>query len=123
MNIDQVKAFCMSLSGVTEKESGHPSNLLSFSVGDKKFTYFKTSEPERWRFSFRVTPERFLELTDMPGVKPARYMARFHWVTIVDVNAFDDVYLKELIHWSYTKALSRLSKKAQSEIIEKISGK
>lgn len=116
MNINQVKEFCLSLPGVTERESGHPSNLLSFSVGDKKFTYFKTSEPERWRFSFRVTPERFLELTDMPGVKPARYMARFHWVTIVNVNAFDSDYLKELIDWSYKKSLSRLPKRVQSEI-------
>lgn len=116
MNINQVKAFCLSFSGVTQRESGHPSNLLSYSVGDKKFTYFKTSEPERWRFSLRVTPERFLELTDVPGVKPARYMARFHWVTIVNVNAFDDDYLKELIGWSYKKACSRLSKKLQVEI-------
>lgn len=116
MDINEVKAFCLSFPGVTERESGHPSNLLSYSVGDKKFTYFKTSEPERWRFSFRVTPERFLELTDMPGVKLARYMARFHWVTIVNVNAFDDDYLRELIDWSYKKARSALSKKLQAEI-------
>ena len=52
----------------------------------------------------------------MPGVKPARYMARFHWVTIVNVNAFDSDYLKELIDWSYKKSLSRLPKRVQSEI-------
>ena len=52
--------------------------------GGRKFAYFKTSEPEQWRFSIRTTPERFMELTDVPGIKPARYMAKFHWVTIVN---------------------------------------
>jgi len=30
-------------------------------VGGKKFAYFKTSNPERWRFSVKVTPARFVE--------------------------------------------------------------
>ena len=29
----------------------------------------------------------------MPGVKPARYLARFHWVTIVKVPQFPAAYL------------------------------
>jgi hypothetical protein len=68
MNIEQVKDFCKSFSKVTERENGHPSNILSFFICEKKFAYFKTSDPEKWRFSFRVTPERFLELTDQPGL-------------------------------------------------------
>ena len=101
---------------MTEKESGEPSNVLGFHVGTKFFAYFKTSEPERWRFSFRTTPERFVELTDQPGIKPARYMHRFHWVTVVNVSTVNENYLKELIEWSYAKAFSSLSKKAQREI-------
>lgn len=116
MNIDQVKSHCRSFAGVIEKENGQPSNILSFSVGNKKFAYFKTSEPERWRFSFKVTPERFLELTDQLGIKPARYMYRYYWVTVVNVNTVDSSYIKELINWSYTKALNSLSKKQQTEI-------
>ena len=122
MNVEAVKKFCLSFPGVTEHESVEPSNVLGFHVGDKFFAYFKTSEPERWRFSFRATPERFLELTDQPGIKPARYMHRFHWVTVVDVSTVNSSYLKELIDWSYGKAFSGLSKKAQREIQE-LSGK
>jgi len=73
MNIEQLKEFCKSLPSSIAEELGHPSNLLSYKVKDKKFAYFKTSEPEQWRFSFRVTPDRFLELVDQPGIKPARY--------------------------------------------------
>ncbi len=86
---------------------GPPSNVLVYYAGGKKFAYFKTSEPEQWRFSIRTTPERFLELTDVPGIKPARYMGRFHWVTIVDVSTVPFEYLQELISWSYAKAVTR----------------
>lgn len=116
MNVDSVKQFCLSFPGVEAKASGHPSNILVYKVAGKNFAYFKTSEPEQWRFSFRCTPERFLELTDQPGIKPARYMHRFHWVTVVNVATVDPNYLKELIGWSYEKALSGLSKKVQAEI-------
>jgi len=90
--------------------------VLVYSVGGKQFAYFKTSEPEKWRFSICTNPERFLELTGVPGIKPARYMARFRWVTIVDVGTVPADYLQELIEWSYTKALTSLSKRQQSAI-------
>lgn len=89
---------------------GEPYNFLVYSVGGRKFAYFKTSDPERWRFSIRVTPDRFIELTDTPGVKPARYRGRFHWITIVNVSSFPASYLRELIGWSYQKAFASASK-------------
>lgn len=116
MDTESVKQFCSGLPGAKAREKGAPSNVLVYSVADKAFAYFKTSEPERWRFSFRVTPGRFLELTDQSGVRPARYMHRFHWVTVVNVASFDADYLKELIEWSYQKALSSLPKKVQREV-------
>lgn len=84
-----------------------------YSVGGKKFAYFKTSHPERWRFSTRVAPDRFVELTDVPGVKPARYRGRYHWITIVNVPSFPAPYLKELVEWSYQRAFASLSKTKQ----------
>ncbi|MBA4107971.1 MAG: hypothetical protein C0487_00025 [Leptothrix sp. (in: Bacteria)] len=113
MNIDAVKEHCSRYSGASSKSYGPPSNVLVYYAGGRKFAYFKTSEPEQWRFSIRTTPEYFLTLTDVPGIKPARYMARFHWVTIVDVGAVPSDYLLELIDWSYTKAVNRTRKKLQ----------
>ena len=83
--------------------------MLAYQVGGKTFAYFKTSEPEQWRFSLRVTPERFVELTGVPGVRPARYLGRFHWVTIVQPCSFPADYLDELLDWSYQKARASLS--------------
>jgi predicted DNA-binding protein (MmcQ/YjbR family) len=110
MDVKGAKALCARFPGATAKEYGPPSNVLIYAVGGKQFAYFKLSDPERWRFSIRVTPERFLELTGVPGIKPARYMGRFHWVTIVDVRSVPESYLKELVAWSYERALGSLSK-------------
>ena len=101
----------MSFPGVEEKLSGDPSNVLTYKVMGKSFAYFKTSDPEKWRFSIRTTPERFVELTEFPGIKPARYMHRFHWLTIVKIETISDSNLKEWVTWSYQKAFQSLRKK------------
>jgi predicted DNA-binding protein (MmcQ/YjbR family) len=110
MNVSQLKHFCRGLPDATETLYGEPYNFLVYSVRGKKFAYFKTSEPERWRFSVRVTPDRFVELTDMAGVKPARYRGRFGWITIVKVGSFPAPYLKELVRSSHQSASSASSK-------------
>ena len=107
MNVSQLKAFCRRFPGAIETLHGEPSNFLVYTIGGRKFAYFKTSEPERWRFSTRVAPDRFIELTDMPGVKPARYRGRHGWITIVHVQSFPVAYLTELVEWSYRRALPR----------------
>ena len=112
MHVADVKELCSRFPGASSQLYGPPSNILVYYSGGKKFAYFKTSEPERWRFSFRTTPERFLELTDVPGIKPARYLARFHWITIVDVRTVPADYLRELVEWSYTRAVTRPGKAA-----------
>ena len=113
MDVAAVKEHCSRLPGASSKLIGPPSNVLVYYAGGKKFAYFKTSEPERWRFSIRTTPERFLELTDVPGIKPARYLAKAHWATIVDVSSVPEHYLAELIQWSYSTAVARPGKAAR----------
>lgn len=114
MDVDAVKALCGGYPGASSTLYGPPSNVLVYYVAGRKFAYFKTSEPERWRFSVRTSPERFLELTDVPGIKPARYLARFHWVTIVDVGAVPADYLRELVEWSYVRAADRSAKRRRA---------
>ena len=118
MDTAGLKAFCGNLPGASSRLLGHPGNILVYSVGDRNFAWFKTSEPERWRFSLKVTPERFIELTDVPGIKPARYMARHHWVTIVDVRAVPETYLMELVVWSYRRALDSLGKARRAALLD-----
>ncbi|MCW8126411.1 MmcQ/YjbR family DNA-binding protein [Microbulbifer halophilus] len=116
MDVDQVKKYCSSFPGAREELQGHPANILSYKVGDRKFAYFKTSDPEKWRFSIRVEPDLYIGLTDQAGIKPARYVHRFHWVTIVRVDTLPEDHLKELIRWSYHKAASALSRKVREAL-------
>jgi predicted DNA-binding protein (MmcQ/YjbR family) len=104
LGVAALKRHCRALPGATENAYGAPDNWLVYAVDDRKFAYFKTSAPERWRFSVRVTPERFVELTDIPGVKPARWRGRWGWVTIVDVTGFPGDYLRTLVEASYERA-------------------
>jgi len=117
MDTEALKRWCRAYPGAVETLHPAPSNILVYSVGGKFFAYFKTSEPERWRFSIKATPERFVELTDMPGAKPARFMGRHHWVTFVDVRRVPGDYLAELVDWSYRRALGNLSRKRQAEAL------
>ena len=110
MNTQQLQELCAAFPGARSQLHGAPSNILVYAVGEKKFAYFKTSEPQAWRFSIRVSAERFLELTDMPGIKPARYMGRFHWISIVDGAGLAPDYLAELVADSYRRALASLCK-------------
>ena len=116
MTSDELKQFSAALPGAQAVLYGAPSNILVYEVAGKKFAYFKTSMPEQWRFSLRVSAERFIELTDMPGVKPARYMGRFHWVTIVDVTRFPADYLMELVQDSYARAVASLTRAQRAAI-------
>jgi predicted DNA-binding protein (MmcQ/YjbR family) len=52
----------------------------------------------------------------VPGIRPARYMGRYRWVTIVDVRAVPEEYLRELVEWSYRAAVASLSKTRQRQL-------
>ena len=108
MNIKQLRSFCKNLPWANERLLAAPANILVYSLDEKFFAYFKTSAPERWRFSFKVTPGRFVELTGIPGVKPARYRGRYYWITIGDVRRFPAAYLRELVEWSHRHAYESL---------------
>ncbi len=132
MNLCELSDYCCSLPGVRTQESEHPGNIYRFLVDKKLFAYYKTSEPQRGRFSIRVDPERYWELTDQNNylfksydpnnsyapypIQPARYMARFHWITLIEVNAIPEEWLQNWVLGSYHQAVSQLSKKRQREI-------
>ena len=117
MDVAALKRHCRALPGSVETLHGEPSNILVYEVGGKRFAYFKTSEPERWRFSFKVAPERFLELTDQPGIKPARWLGIHRWITVVDVASVPTTELKALVAWSYGYAWDRLTRRQRAAIL------
>jgi predicted DNA-binding protein (MmcQ/YjbR family) len=68
------------------------------------------------RLAFKVADERFLELTDLPGIVPAPYLARARWISVVEPRRFTTAELQVLVLDAYVLIRARLTKKLQSEL-------
>ncbi|MDO8418691.1 MAG: MmcQ/YjbR family DNA-binding protein, partial [Rubrivivax sp.] len=74
------RALAAALPGATEDIKWGAD--LVYSVGDKMFCVFLLDRGRACTCSFKVDDERFLELTGVPGVIPAPYLARAKWVQV-----------------------------------------
>lgn len=89
---------------------------LIFMVAGKMFCGLAVSGPQRGKLAFKVDPARFLEFTDRPGIVPAPYMARAHWISLDDPSVLPRVELRLLIRQAYELVLEKLPKKRQREL-------
>lgn len=110
----QLEALCGHWPGVTHDIKW--GGVLVFSVGGKMFAVTPANGGEDGRLSFKVADERFLELTDQPGIIPAPYMARLHWVCIVEPQHVDRAKLAAFILDAYTLIRAKLTRKRQAEL-------
>jgi len=120
MDFEAAKALCRSFPGCTEDTKW--GDDLVFSVGAKMFAVTRNTAPAR-AMSFKVEDARFLELTDRPGIVPAPYLARAHWVQIEAAAALSDEEAAQLLRRSYELVFAKLTKKLQREIHDKHSDK
>jgi predicted DNA-binding protein (MmcQ/YjbR family) len=116
--LDWVRAFCLSLPHATEDVQWEHD--LLFRIAGKMFCVANL-EPgvSPTKIAFKCTPEKFAELVEIDGIIPAPYMARNHWVAMLDMNALRQPEIKELIEESYRTILAKLPKKTQSELSAK----
>jgi len=103
----------MSLPHVTEAVQWE--NDLVFKIGGKMFAVAML-EPVRAVVSFKCTPEDFAELTERPGIIPAPYLARAHWVAIETEDALTTAELKRYLRQAYDQVLAKLPKKKQAAL-------
>ncbi|HWU75183.1 MAG TPA: MmcQ/YjbR family DNA-binding protein [Rhodanobacter sp.] len=89
---------------------------LVFSIGGKMFVMTHADGREGGRLAFKVADERFLELTDQPGVVPAPYLARARWVSIIEPSRFTTGELRALLLDAYVEVRAKLSRKLQLEL-------
>jgi len=86
---------------------------LVFSVAGKMFVLTR-NEPGLVRQLFvKVAQERFLELTDQPGIVPAPYLARHQWIKIDEPRRFTTGELRDFVRESYALVRAKLPKKTQ----------
>lgn len=112
MNIEELRALCLSLPGVTEDIKWGAD--LCFLVGEKMFCVTSIDPPHS--VSFKVTNEEFDEMVARPDIIPAPYMARNKWVNVQDWNMLTDAEWESYVKQSYSLVKAKLPKKLQKEI-------
>lgn len=110
----QLEALCGHWPGVTRDIKWGADLVLS--VGGKMFAVTPSDGSEGGRLSFKVSDERFLELTDQPGIIPAPYMARAHWISITEPQRFRTAELEAFIRAAHVLVRAKLTKKLQTEL-------
>lgn len=91
---------------------------LCFTVAGKMFCVLCVGGTHAGRLSFKVEDARFLELTDRPGIIPAPYLARAHWITLVDPGALPPSDTSALVRRAYELVRARLPKRQQRELAD-----
>jgi predicted DNA-binding protein (MmcQ/YjbR family) len=96
MNVDEVRAYCMSFPEATEKLQW--GDALCFKVREKMFAVLGLDQV---RLTFKCTPEIFSELIERPDMRPSPYLGRHHWVMLDRLDALRNDELKDLIRQSH----------------------
>ncbi|GAA4299218.1 MmcQ/YjbR family DNA-binding protein [Nibribacter koreensis] len=111
MDLESLRAFCLSLPAVTEDVKWEHD--LCFSIGGKMFCVASLEAP--LSFSFKVNPEDFQELSVKPGLTPAPYLARYHWILASEGHPLSKAEVETRVRDSYEMIKSKLPKKALKE--------
>jgi predicted DNA-binding protein (MmcQ/YjbR family) len=113
MGIEWIRRLCLSFPHATEQVQW--GDNLVFKVGGKMFAV-TSLEPTGVCLSFKCSPEEFAELTELPGVIPAPYLARAQWIALESEDALRVPVIKRLLRNSYDLVFAKLTKKARAEL-------
>src|SRR3954467_4296049 len=113
MKTDAVREYCLSFPHATETIQW--GNDLVLKIGGKMFAVAALEPAPVW-LSFKCTPEDFAELTERPGIIPAPYVGRYHWVALESKEALTVAELQWQIRRSYELVLEKLPKKVRAAL-------
>ncbi len=113
MTTDWIRQTCMSFPNATEQVQW--GNDLVFKIGGKMFAVAPL-EPVGNRLSFKCSPEDFGELVERPGIVPAPYLARAHWVALETPDAMPLRECAARLRRAYDRVLASLPKKVRSQL-------
>ena len=114
MGLEKIREYCLSLPHATEEVLWQKD--LVFKIGGKMFAVIGLDAGPASQFSFKCTPEEFTELTELDGIIPAPYAARYHWVAVQKPSALKQAETKRLIKDSYEMVKAKLPKKTQAHL-------
>lgn len=115
MNIEELRAYCLSKKGVEETFPFGPETQVMKVMG-KAFLLCSLDTVE-FRFNVKCDPEKAIELREQyPCVLPGYHMNKKHWNTIVVDGSVSEKLIREWIDHSYDLVVAGLSKKLRAEL-------
>jgi predicted DNA-binding protein (MmcQ/YjbR family) len=113
MNIDWIRDLCLSVPQTTEQIQW--GDDLVFKVAGKIHAITVLHPAQIW-LCFKVSPEKFAELTERPGIIPAPYLARAKWIALETKDALPSDELAQLLRESYDMVIAKLPKKVREAL-------
>ncbi len=116
MDAETAREFLLTLPHVTETQQWG-DNLVYWAgdkaIGGKMFCLVNLSGGDHGVISFGAGPERFAELVEREGLKPAPYLARAYWVAAARWSALRDREWCELMRAAHEQVFAKLPKRTQ----------
>jgi predicted DNA-binding protein (MmcQ/YjbR family) len=113
MDIDWIRNLCLSFPQTTEQIQW--GEVLVFKVAGKIHA-LTVLQPARTWLTFKVSPEKFAELTERPGIIPAPYLARAKWIALEARDALPSNELALLLRESYDLVVAKLPKRTREAL-------
>lgn len=106
-------AFCGSLPHATHVVQWGAASV--WKIGGKVFAIGGWSDGGEFAVSFKCSATSFAILKDLPGARPAPYLASrgLSWIQRFDARSLSDHDLKQYVRQSYAMILAALPKKTQ----------
>jgi predicted DNA-binding protein (MmcQ/YjbR family) len=105
MNVDSIRAYCLSLPDATEKLQW--GDALCFKVRTKMFAVLGL---DRVRLTLKCTAETFAELIEREDIRPAPYLGHRNWVMLDRLDALPQAELRDAIRLSYDMVAAKAPK-------------
>jgi predicted DNA-binding protein (MmcQ/YjbR family) len=114
MDIDRLRKLLFSLPGASEQIQW--DHNLVFKVGGKMFA-IAPLESMQVRLCFKCSADDFAELIERPGIIPAPYLARAHWIALESESALSRPELERLLRQAHSLVVAKLPKKLQAHLL------
>ena len=119
MDAESARAVLLELPHVVETMQWG-ANLVFWvgdkAVGGKMFTLMDLGEKGGPILSFAAGPERFAELQEIEGFRPAPYLARAHWIAAERWNLLSNRQWEQELLAAHAVILQRLSRTTQKAL-------
>jgi predicted DNA-binding protein (MmcQ/YjbR family) len=111
MNVDSVRGYCLSFPQA--RENLQWGETVCFKVSGKIFAMLSLDAVPP-SLCFKCSAEKFVELCEQEGIKPAPYVGRYKWVLLERLDVLRDEELEDLIRQSYEMVAVKAKPKRKS---------